>query len=174
MKNGFANIFIQIISDLYVHESCHQEWISIIIATRWAMVISSEFRDAFVNSRVIEVIVPYCKHYMFSVSLLVASLFPPGSDDIFVDSLRQVLQVFQVFINFNNESRINFVLSSLQSVPFEKVKFTDLIIDNELMDDLECLREVPNIKIARSAMKIVNKINATAMLHGVMDIFDCE
>jgi hypothetical protein len=97
IAHGFTSPFITIIRNLFLYDECHSDWYPIIMTTRYAVMMSSDFRDKIVHAGIIECIIPNCKNYMFSVSLFVGSLFPPFCAEQPADVFKHFLPLFEHF-----------------------------------------------------------------------------
>jgi len=154
-----------------MYDECHSDWYPIIMTTRYAVMMSSDFRDKIVNGGVIECIIPNCKNYMFSVSLFVGSLFPPFCTEQSVDVFKHFLPLFEHFFMIDSIQHANLILSCIMTTPMDN-DHVDVILEYGIMSYFEELRESNVRRISRSAIKFVNEVNNASLLDGAWWIFD--
>ena len=141
------------------------------MTTRYAIMMSAEFRDKIVHAGVIECIIPNCRNYMFSVSLFVGSLFPPFCAEQPADVFKHFLPLFEHFFKIDEIQHANLVLSCIMTTLMDN-DHVDMIIGHGVMSYLETLRESNIKRISRNATKFVNEVNNASLLDGAWWIFD--
>jgi hypothetical protein len=143
-----------------------KDWYSIIMTTRYAAMMSSDFRDKIVIDGVIECIIPNCENSMFTVTMFVESLFPPFCTEQSVEVFKHFLPLFKhLFMIDDIHEHANLILKSIMTTPMNN-EIIDAILEHGMMVYFEELRQSNDQNISSMATKIVKEINIASLLDG--------